>query len=173
MDAEGKISPEDFQVRFFGGGILTSLLPAIRYYHLEKVVGICGLVPFKESIRRQTESTVLLLLGWSDPKEKGFYTAKGFEYLGARRPILSVGLKGDVVDELLKATGAGVVVSEVNEIKAVLSQWMKEFRESGEVVSQFKPDNASILRYARKQQAAKLAQLLEEVSGHQEQGKGG
>jgi hypothetical protein len=163
---EGKISPKDFEVRFFGGGTLTSLLPTIRYYHLEHIVKIYGLVPFKESIRKQKESTVLLFLGWNDPREKGFYTAKVFEYLGARRPILSIGLKGDVVDELLKETGAGVVVSEVNEIKALLSQWMKEFKQSGEVLSHFKPDSAAVYRYTRKQEAAKLAQLLEEASGH-------
>jgi glycosyltransferase involved in cell wall biosynthesis len=168
LEAEGKISPEDFQVRFFGGGTLTSLLPAIRYYHLEKVVKICGLVPFEESIRKQKESTVLLFLGWTDRGEKGFYTAKVFEYLGARRPILAIGLKGDVVDELLKETGAGVMVSEVNEIKALLSEWMQESKQSGQILSHFKSDSTAVYRYTRKQQADKLAQLLEEVSGHQE-----
>ena len=166
LEEEGKISPNDFEVCFFGGGTLTSLLPAIRHYHLEGIVKICGLVPFKESIRKQKESTVLLFLGWNDPLEKGVYTAKVFEYLGARRPILAIGLKGDVVDELLKETGAGVMISEAAGIKALLSQWMKEFKQLGEILSHFKPDSAAVYRYTRKQEAAKLAQLLEEVSGH-------
>ena len=166
LEEEGKISPDDFEVRFFGGGTLTSLLPAIRQYHLEHVVKICGLVPFKESIRKQKESTVLLFLGWIEPRERGFYSGKIFEYLGARRPVLAVGLKGDVVDELLKETGAGVVVSEVNEIKVLLSRWMTEFKESGEVSSHFKPDSVAISRYTRKQETARLAQLLAEASGH-------
>ncbi len=166
LEEEGKISPNDFEVRFFGGGTLTSLLPAIKHYHLEGIVKIYGLVPFKESIRKQKESTVLLFLGWNDPRERGFYSGKVFEYLGARRPILSIGLKGDVVDELLKETSAGVVVSEVNEIKALLSQWMKEFKQFGDVLSHFKSDRAAISRYTRKEEAAKLAQLLEEASGH-------
>jgi len=165
LEEEGKISPSDFEVRFFGGGTLTSLLPTIRHYGLEQIIKICGLVPFKESIRKQKESTVLLFLGWNDPNEKGFYTAKIFEYLGARRPVLSIGPKGDVVDELLKETGAGAVVSEVNEIKALLSQWMKEFKESGDILSHFKPDSTAVYRYTRKQEAAKLARLLEEASG--------
>ena len=166
LEEEGKISPNDFEVRFFGGGSLTSLLSAIRHYHLESIVRTYGLVPFKESIKKQKESTVLLSLGWNDPRERGFYTAKIFEYLGARRPILAIGLKGDVVDELLRETGAGAVVSEVNEIKALLSQWMKEFKQSGEILSHFKRDSAAVYRYTRKQEAAKLARLLEEVSGH-------
>jgi hypothetical protein len=165
LEGEGKISPNDFEVRFFGGSTLTSLLPAIGHYHLEPMVKIYGLVPFRESIRKQKESTALLYLGWNDPREKGFYTAKVFEYLGARRPILSIGPKGDVVDELLKETGAGLVVSEVTEIKALLYQWMAEFRESGDILAYFKPDSAAISRYTRKQETAKLALLLEEASG--------
>jgi hypothetical protein len=165
LEEEGRISPNDFEVRFFGGGSLTSLLPTIRHYGLEQIVKIYGLVPFKESIQKQKESTVLLLLGWNDPRERGAYSGKVFEYLGARRPILSVGLKGNVVDGLLSETGSGVVASEVNEIKSLLFQWMKEFKESGEVLSHFKPNNSAISRYTRKQEAARLARLLEEVSG--------
>ena len=165
LEKEGKISPNDFEVLFFGGGTLASLLPEIRHYRLEHMVKICGLVPFKESIQKQKESTILLFLGWNDPKEKGFYTGKIFEYLGARRPILSIGLKGDVVDELLKETGAGLMASEVSEIKTLLSQWMKEFKQSGEILSHFKPENTAVYHYTRKQEAAELARLLEEASG--------
>ena len=165
LEEEGKISPNDFEVRFFGGGTLTSLLPTIKDYHLEGIVKICGLVPFSESIKRQKESTVLLFLGWNDPREKGVYTGKLFEYLGARRPILAIGLKGDVVDELLKETGAGVVLGQADEIEAVLSKWLKEFEQSGTITSHYKPNNTVIHQYTRKQQAGKLAQLLAEVSG--------
>ena len=79
---------------------------------------------------------------------------------------MAISLKGDVVDELLNETGAGAVVSEVNEIKTLLSQWMKEFKESGDILSHFKIDSAAVYRYTRRQEAAKLAELLEEVSGH-------
>jgi hypothetical protein len=167
LKEEGELSSDNLEVRFFGGGTLAGLLPAVKDYHLEDIVKICGLVPFKESIRRQKESAALLFLGWNDPRERGAYSGKIFEYLGARRPILGVGLKGDVVDELLKETVAGVMVNDVNEIKGLLRQWMEEFKRSGEISSHFKPDNAAINRYTRKQEAADLARLLDEVSsGH-------
>jgi len=165
LQEEGRISPDDFEVCLYGETAPASLLPAIRHYRLEGIVKICGLVPFKESIRKQKESTVLLFLGWNDPRERGVYTGKIFEYLGARRPILAIGLKGDVVDELLRETSAGVVTNQVNEIKTILSQWMKEFRQLGEIVSHFNADTAAVYHYTRKQEAAKLAQLLEEASG--------
>jgi glycosyltransferase involved in cell wall biosynthesis len=165
LKEEGELSSDSFEVRFFGGGSLASLLPTIEAYHLEEVVKICGLVPFRESIRKQMESTVLLFLGWNDPGERGFYSAKIFEYLGAGRPILVTGPRGDVVDELLNETGAGVVASDVNEIKNLLCQWMDEFKQSGEIRSHFKTDNAAIHRYTRNQEAAELARLLDDVSG--------
>ena len=79
---------------------------------------------------------------------------------------MAIGLKGDVVDELLKETGAGVVVNEVEEIKMVLSKWMKEFRQSGTITSHYEPNDTVIRQYTRKQETAKLARLLEEASGH-------
>jgi len=164
LKEEGKISPDSFEVRFFGGNTLATLPPIIKEYYLEKLVKIYGFVPFKESIEKQKESTILLLLGWNDPRERGAYSGKVFEYLGARRPILAIGLKGDVADELLKETGSGVVVNEVNEIKTLLSKWMKEFEQSGEIASHFKPNSAAVYQYTRKQETAKLAQVLSKVT---------
>jgi glycosyltransferase involved in cell wall biosynthesis len=164
LKEEGELSADNVEARFFGGGTLAGLLPAIKSRRLEKIVKICGLVPLKESIRKQKESTVLLFLGWTDPGGKGFYSGKIFEYLGARRPILAVGRKGDVVDELLRETGAGVVTDDVNEIKALLREWMEEFKQSGNIVSHFDPDSAAVHRYTRKQETAELARLLDEVS---------
>jgi hypothetical protein len=165
LEQEGRISSSDLKVRFFGRNVIQNISPLIERNGVQDFVKTDGLVPFKESIRKQKESTVLLFLGWNDPREKGVYTGKLFEYLGARRPILAIGLKGGVVDELLKETGAGVVVNEVEEIKAVLSKWMREFKESGTITSHYKPNDTVIRQYTRKQQAGKLAQLLEEASG--------
>ena len=170
LKEEGKLSPDNFEARFFGSNTLATLLPAIKGYHLEGLAKICGFVPFQESVRKQKESTVLLLLGWNDPREKGAYSGKVFEYLGARRPILAIGLKGDVVDELLKETGGGVVVNEVNEIKTILSKWMKEFEQSREIVSHCKPNSAAIYQYTRKQETAKLATTLDEIINPQSLG---
>ncbi|MFO7996562.1 MAG: glycosyltransferase [Dehalococcoidia bacterium] len=160
---EHSLSPDELEVRFFGSNVLTTVAPLVEKYRVEDMVKVYGLVSFRESIQRQKESTILLHLGWNDPRERGFYTAKIFEYLGAGRPVLAMGLGGDVVDDLLEETGAGVVVSEVNEVKTLLYRWMQEFKQSGEVLSHFKPDSAAVSRYTRRQQAGRLAQVLEQT----------
>jgi glycosyltransferase involved in cell wall biosynthesis len=162
---EGKISPSNFEVRFFGGGSLTVLKPLIERYGLSDMVKVYDLVPFRESVRRQKESSALLMLKWNDPMEKGVYTSKLFEYLGAKRPITAIGnFKDELIDNLLTESGAGIALDSVDTIKSVLSRWMDEWQKSGKIVSHWKPRADVIQRYTQRGQASKLAQLLEEAS---------
>jgi glycosyltransferase involved in cell wall biosynthesis len=163
LKQQDKLSPGELEVRFFGLNVLETISPLVKKYHLQQYVKIYGHVPFKDSIKRQMESTVLLLLSWNDPKEKGIYSGKIFEYLGARRPILSVGPKGDVVDELLEETGSGIVASEASEVKEILSTWLHEFRLHGELRSHYTPKQDIIRQYTRREQTRKLTEVLNEV----------
>jgi len=161
---EGKVSPQTLDVRFFGDKSLTTLSAPIEKYHLGGMVKICDLVSFKESIKRQKESTVLLLLEWNDPKAKATYTGKLFEYLGAERPILAIAYRGGAINNLLAESGTGVLVDEVQMMKESLSRWLDEWQQLGRIVSYWKPRADVIQRYTRKEQARKLAQLLEKGS---------
>ena len=61
-------------------------------------------------------------------------------------------------------------MNEVNEIKTILSKWMKEFEQSREIVSHCKPNSAAIYQYTRKQETAKLATTLDEIINPQSLG---
>lgn len=164
MHNEGKIATDDFEVRFFGGSSLNNLRPLIIKYHLEDIVKIYGFVPSRESIWKQKESTVLLLLSWNDPRDKATYTGKIFEYLGAQRPILAIGYKGGNIDKLLRSSGTGVLVDELAAMKDILGRWIDEWQQFGEIVSHWKPDTNVIKRYTRREGARRLAELLKEAS---------
>jgi len=159
---EGILPSNGFEVRYFGRNV-ASLYSIVEKYNLAQIVKIHGFVSFKESIRRQKESTVLLLLTWNDLESKGVYTAKVFEYLGAYRPILAIGLKGDVIEELLSRTSTGIFASTADEIKSVLITWFSEFSKNGKIVSHFKPKSTIIKQYTRERQAKRLADLFNEV----------
>jgi glycosyltransferase involved in cell wall biosynthesis len=164
LQQEGRVSPDNFEIRFFGvnaGNFIPSL---IGKYRLEGLVNFYGFVPFKESVRKQKESMVLLLLEWSDPSASATYTGKLFEYLGARRPILATGCKGGNIDKLLQQSGMGVLVNEAAIIKDVLCRWLEEWHQLRKIVSYWEPDVNVIKRYTRREGARKLAQLLEEAS---------
>jgi len=160
---EGRISPDDLEVRFFGRNAAETLSPSIKKYRVQELVRIYGFVPFKESIKNQKESTVLLLLGWNDPRGKGAYTAKIFEYLGAARPVLAIAFKGGEIDRLLARTGCGILATEVREIKGILLKWLDEFKRYGRISSYYNPNQEIIKHYTRREQARKLAIAFDKV----------
>ena len=166
LKEEGKVSSENFEIRFFGGSSLSTFSPLIEKYHLGDVVKVCGLIPLRESIMKQKESTILLLLEWTDPLAKGIYSGKIFEYIGAQRPILAIAYKGGVIDELLLESGTGVLINEVETIKNILCRWLEEWQRLGKIVSYWKPRGNVIKRYTHREQARKLAQSLDKASGH-------
>jgi len=166
LQTEAKVSPQTLEVRFFGGDLVAAAIPLIERYGLSDLVKVYDHIPFRESVRRQRESSVLLTLKWNDPVAKGMYSGKLFEYLGARRPILAVGSFADeYVDNLLIQSGTGIVVDNVIMMKDVLTRWLDEWQKSGRIVSHWEPRADVIQRYTRRGQAGKLARLLEEASG--------
>ncbi|HCJ67784.1 MAG TPA: hypothetical protein DHV62_10850, partial [Elusimicrobia bacterium] len=101
------IEPNRIEVRFYGPRIHW-LDNKIIEYNLGTVVKQYGLISRYESIQRQRESHVLLLLNWEDPGIKGVYTVKFFEYLSAQRPILVTGGFLNGIENLITETGASV-----------------------------------------------------------------
>lgn len=158
---EDKIIEEDkFCVRFFGpGGEYIRQLAAT--YNIQNVIHCEGVVPYKNSIRAQRESTILLLLNWCCLEEEGVYTGKIFEYLGAQRPILAIPKNNGVVDELLMKTNAGVVAGTKEEVKKVLKKWYIYFKENGTLP--YKGEKDVIMQYTRERKAKELADVLDNI----------
>ena len=129
---EKTIDPATLEVHFFGHHE-SWLFSDRKKYHLQNVVRIHGHISREESLQKQRESQVLLLLNWNDPDEKGIYTGKLFDYLAARRPILAIGLRDNVVTEVLGQTQAGMTVSSDAEIKEQIAALYREYNEKGYV----------------------------------------
>ena len=163
LKQEGKLSLDDLEVRFFGSNVAETLSPLVEKYSLWDFVKMYGFVSFSESIKRQKESIVLLLLSWNDPRDRGTLTGKVFEYLGAGRPILALAFKGGEIDNLLQESGCGIVANEVDEIKDILTKWLEEFRQCREITSHYSPNEEVIKSYTRREQARKLAACFDEV----------
>jgi glycosyltransferase involved in cell wall biosynthesis len=115
----------------FYGSFLQKVRGLVAEYGLESVVKVNDPVPYRDSLRMQTEADVLLLLLWNDPEHKGVYTGKLFEYIGARRPVLAVGEAGDVASDLIERLELGLVANDAGEIMKRLQAWIKQKREIG------------------------------------------
>lgn len=157
---DGTIDPEGVEVRFYGSKD-SWLFDDIRNANLDDIVKVFGLVPREEALQRQRESQLLLLLLWNNPKEKGVYTGKVFEYLAARRPIIAIGgPEESVVKDLLDETQAGHYVSSSEELEIVLSKYYSDYINTGTISP---IENSSISKYSQLEMAKRFAEVLDKI----------
>ena len=160
--SEGAVAPNDIEVRFYGTGAAW-LEKEIDRYGLSNVVKHYGHVPRGNALERQRESQVLLLLDWNDPKEKGVFSGKVFEYLGARRPILAIGgSTDDVAHKLLTETKAGIPATNAPNIKRALAELYQEYKLRGEVA--YNGIEGELNKYSHREMARKFSEILDHLT---------
>jgi len=158
--SEGTLNPDGVEVRFYGKRT-EWLDKKIEQYGLSSTVKQHGLVSKKVVFDKQRESQLLLILKWENQKERGSYSGKIFEYLGAKRPILATGGSNDVVSELLEETGAGVSAPTVEGVKSTLKELYREYKLQGRVCS--KGDDIKVNKYSNRETAKKLSEILSSI----------
>jgi glycosyltransferase involved in cell wall biosynthesis len=114
-------------------------------------------VPHRDALIAQSEADILLHLLWNDPTQPGVYNAKVFEYLGARRPILAVGYKGNVTAQLIQERGAGVALDDPVAIASQLEQWIGQKQLTGKIPAL---DPSLSTGLSREEQTKKLETFL-------------
>jgi glycosyltransferase involved in cell wall biosynthesis len=158
---EGTINPDDVEIRFYGP-VLEWLDREIDESGLAAATRQYGVVAHDEAIRKQKESQLLLLLDWDSPGEKGVYPLKALEYLGAGRPILATGGEtGNVVDDLLNKTGAGVHAITVEDVKSTLAEMYREYKHNGKIT--YHGLDNEINEYSQRKMAGKFADILDKL----------
>jgi glycosyltransferase involved in cell wall biosynthesis len=160
------IKRDDIKIHFFGYPKLENpenwLQEEIAKHNLQDLVILHGEVSHATAILEQRKAQILLLLTWNIPDEKGVYTGKLFEYLAARRPIISFGYtEGGVVKELLVQTQAGIHAGNYDELKDVIIRAYKEYKKFGMV--QYLGINAEVMKYSQKEMARNFGRVLDSV----------
>jgi glycosyltransferase involved in cell wall biosynthesis len=115
-------------VKFFGEDG-DKVIELAKRFGVEQSVKTSFRVPYRDSTRIQRKSDILLLLLWLDPRARGMYTGKLFEYIGARRPILAIGHPDNDVADLIRERNLGFVSLDPKEISERLQLWIAEKRQ--------------------------------------------
>ena len=121
--------------------------------------------PRAESLRLQRDSEALLLLvPDAGGRGKGVLSGKVFEYLAAGRPILAVVPPDGAAADLVRETGAGIVVApdDVDGIRDALGE-LHESHLNGGLPAVELPDDVRE-RLSRRARIEELAALLREVA---------
>ena len=158
----GEVKPEDVRVDFYGQQLDIVWEIVKVYKEVRPMVHVKGEVTYQQALQLQSSADVLLLLEWTDPHAQGVYTGKVFEYLGANRPILSIGPPGGVIEKLLEKTRAGIHLQSAEEIRPWIQRWLEEKRQLGKPSFGERPRQA-IQQFTRREQTKKLAEILNNV----------
>lgn len=159
--AKRKLAPSDLRIVFYGPHQDVTMGMAIEA-GVGSFVECHARVPRAEALELQRSADVLLQLEWNSELTKGVFPGKFFEYLGAGRPILAVGPKGGVIDETLRRTGCGEVVSTAEEIEAFLARALAAYRAAAALP--YAPVESEILMHTRERQTGILAAKLSELA---------
>ena len=147
------------KVEFYGTDE-SLVAPIARGCGVERNVTVYPEVTHEEAVRVQRGADVLLLMQWNDAKEQGNVPGKFFEYLGARRPILVLGLEDGVPASIVRARGAGVYGGSPEEIAEQLRAWLQVKREHGAIPAL---PEAARAGFARREQYRNLETFLDAV----------
>lgn len=122
------VDPQEISLDFYGDH--DWLMNDVRRFGIAGVVHLHGQRPRDEVLRIERSASRLLMLLWNDDKERGTYTGKLFEYLGARIKILVIGgPETSVVDDVLATTGAGQRCRTIAALRDAVLQAVVERRE--------------------------------------------
>ena len=121
--------------------------------------------PHRRSLELQRDSEALLLLiPEAGGRGRGVLSGKVFEYLAAERPILAVVPPDGAAAELLRATGAGIVVApdDIDGIERELTSLRDRWR-AGELEPVALSDEWR-LKTSRRARVQELADLLQQIA---------
>ena len=120
----------DVEVHFYGTNP-AHFLPLASQLEIRDRVFAHPQIPHQQAAVVQQSADVLLIMQWNDPRDQGHIPAKLFEYLGARRPILGLGLEDGVPAKIIRARDAGCFTNDPAQIAAQLTTWLERKRHLG------------------------------------------
>ena len=155
---ENKINPLLLSLDFYGDNF--GLKETAEKYGIEDLVNIHGTISHEEVLKKQKESQALLLLSWNNKKEEMFLPGKIYEYLAAKRPILSIGYKKGSLKDLIEKTEIGYHVSTLDETKNIITKFYNNFNESK--ILRYN-GNSEVNKYSIISTAQKFGSILDSI----------
>ena len=85
-----------------------------------------GTVDRESALRATCNADFLLVFGWQGKGADCVVTGKVLDYIGARKPIIAITKPGTALADLIYQTGAGVVLSDTEDVLSFFQQLIKK-----------------------------------------------
>ena len=117
-------------------------------------------MPYKELMQFAGKASLLLLIFHETSYSLGYMTAKIFDYLALRKPILAIGKKNSIGEKVLKETESGELF-EANETQSIKDFVLKTFYTWKEKKSILLESNKNLNLYQTQHNVELLTKLFE------------
>jgi hypothetical protein len=155
-----KLQEEDrklVEVKFYGK-YMNSVSTLVEQYELSDIVSINPSVPYNEALAIQANADILLLLSWNDKREEGVIPGKVFEYIGAKKPILSIGYELGEAAKIISESPLNFVSNDSNKILNYLYENIKIKKQNKSLIEANYNDD-----YSREYQIRKIESFLKMI----------
>lgn len=160
---EGRIARNKVTVKFYVFGYDRPDITCLaRSYGLDDIVKEFERVSYDKSLEIQRSSDVLLFVQWQGEGGDGWYSAKLYDYIGARRPILALAERGGIVDELITKTSSGLICDSGHSLQEALSKLYSEYAKNGRI--RLLCNEEETARHTRRIRTAQLADIFNSLT---------
>ncbi|HEX8723382.1 MAG TPA: glycosyltransferase [Pyrinomonadaceae bacterium] len=147
---------DEVRLNFVG----TAVVEEVRELLSERLPPACTRITHRverrEAQAEMFKSDVLFYAGWKG--YRGVVSTKLFEYLSSGRNILIAPSDHDIIEEVLRKTGAGRTADTPEEFAAILNGWFAEWKRAGRLSYHGKEEEIGV--YSREHQAELLAREI-------------
>lgn len=148
----------DLRIKLIGR--LSSEVKETLEVFYKKQLELIGFVSHEEVIRHQQSAQLLLLAINKVASARGIVTGKIFEYLKAKRPILTIGPKNGDAAEIIRNTNSGVCIDfdDKDLLKKQILIFYKEYKKGTLHLNQ-----SEINQYHRRELTKQLAEIIKKI----------
>lgn len=120
-------------------------------------------MPYSEMMEFSKSACIFLLILHQTSYTLSYMTAKIFDYLALRKPILAIGKKKSTVERVLKETQSGTLFenNEINEITEFLISYYTEWQKNKFLLLD---ENENLMKYSTQSNVEKLAGIFNKLS---------
>ncbi|MDD3905517.1 MAG: glycosyltransferase [Candidatus Omnitrophica bacterium] len=162
---EGLISSDKIDVRFYVFGYDKPDIKTLAVrYGISSIVHEYGRTGREEALKIQRAADALLFVQWQGAGGDGWYSAKIYDYIGARRPILAIAKDGGIVSGLIKKVSGGIVADGEEALKNAILKLYDEYIKNSSV--RYAGDENEVLKQTRYARTGELAGILNSVIKH-------
>ncbi len=146
----------------FVGNVEPAVLSSAARHGLNERISTMRYIPHADAVKRMKSATMLLLSINRVQGAEGIVTGKVYEYVASRRPVLGIGpTEGDAA-RVLHDSGAGVLF-DFDDAAGIAAHLRRSYDDWASGTPLEGAAEAAMLRYSRREQAAEMAALLDEI----------